>query len=144
MDYWDFTSDNSQFSLKLPGSWSEYDDDDDLFAFFNTERWSGNLRISYLYLQNDDGSGVDGSFLYNQSELVKHPDAILVKLGKWEAVFYTKETDADGAIYFWITGSKNDLFICSLSFDKAFLGSDWHNNELIVVAEILSSIKILA
>jgi len=144
MNYRDFTSDNNWFSLKIPENWSEYEDEEDIFAFFNTERWSGNLRISHLRW-TDVADDRDGAAFYNQSEYSNKPGAIEVKLGDWDSTFYSDETiDGKCIIYFWYTGSKNDLFICSYTFDKPFLNLDWHNNEVIVVREILSSIKILA
>jgi len=140
----EFTSDNEWFKLKLPENWSEYDDDDDNYAFFNTEKWSGNLRISHIRWANVVDY-TDKASLYNQEEMEKTPGAINVKLANWNATFYSKETLAgDNLIYFWNTGSKNDLFICSFTFKKDFLGLDWHNNELIIVSEILGSIKIIS
>ncbi len=142
MNYWDFTSDNNWFSLKLPENWAEYDDEDNVFAFFNTEKWSGNLRISHLRRQNDEKEVNDASF-YTGSEFADKPGVMKVKLGDWDATFYSKGTNEGDIIYFWATGSKNDLFICSFTFDKPFLGTDWHNNELIAVGEILGSIKVI-
>jgi len=143
MDYWEFISDQNLFGLKLPENWAEYDDEDDNFAFFNTEKWSGNLRITHFRWKNVVDES-DKAALYSGSELAKNPSAIVVKLGLWDATFYSQETkDGEGIIYFWYTGSKNDLFICSFTFDKSFFGTDWHNNELIVVSEILSSVQII-
>jgi hypothetical protein len=141
MNYWNFTSDNNWFRLKLPENWAEYDDEENTFAFFNTEKWSGNLRITHRRWENVE-EGIDKASLYNQSELTDSPGAILVKLNKWDATFYIKEANEGDIIYFWITGSKNDLFICSFTFDKPFLHTHWHNDELIVVSEIPGSIKI--
>jgi hypothetical protein len=121
---------------------SEYDDEDNVFAFFNTEKWSGNLRITHFRWE-DVMDAVDKAFLYKQSELKDNPNSIIVKLGDWDATFRGEQTDNTGIAYFWTTGSKNDLFLCSFSFDKEFHNTDWHNNELITVGEILGSIKIL-
>ena len=143
MNYWNFTSDNNWFSLKLPANWAEYDDAENVFAFFNTEKWSGNLRITHFRWEGVDAD-TDKAFLYNQSELKDNPGAISIKLKEWDATFYSKETDDKDIIYYWITGSKNDLFICSFTFDEPFLNTDWHNNELIVVREIIGSLQIIA
>jgi hypothetical protein len=143
MDYWDFISDNNWFGIKLPGNWAEYDDDEDLFAFFNTEKWSGNLRITHFRIENVE-SGTDEANQRIHSTLNNKPGALLIKLGELNAAFYSQETiNGECIIYFWVTGAKNDWFICSFTFDKPFLGTDWHNNELIVVSEILASIKII-
>ena len=142
MNYWEFTSDNNWFSLKLPENWAEYDDEENVFAFFNTEKWSGNLRITHFRWEDED-AGDDKALSHIQSALNDNPDAVSVKLNAWDATFYSKETTDGGIIYYWIIGSKNDLFICSFSFDKPFLNTTWHNDELIVVKEIIGSLKII-
>lgn len=138
---WIFTSDDNLFSLTLPEHWSEYEDEDNTFAFFNTDKWSGNLRITHLYWENADPE-INKTSLYRQSEFETQPDAIKVKLNDWNAVFYSNEGE-DYLVYFWITGLKNDLFTCSFTFDKPFLDTDWHKGELSSVTDILSSIKLL-
>jgi len=143
MNYWDFTSDNNWFSLRLPENWAEYDDEENTFAFFNTEKWSGNLRFTHFRSLNVE-EGIDEANQLIHSRLSSKPNALLIKLHEWDAAFYRQETiSEDCIIYYWITGLKNDWFICSFTFDKPFLSTDWHNNEVIVVGEILSSIKII-
>lgn len=142
MNYWDFISDNNWFSLKLPQNWSVYDDAENTFAFFNTEKWSGNLRITHFRWTNDD-PGIDLALQSIQSELKNRPNALKVRLNDRDAAFYDDETDDGSILYYWVTGSKNDLFLCSFTFDKPFLSTDWHNNELIIVSEILASLKII-
>ena len=63
MNYWDFISDNKRFKVKLPENWAEYDDAENTYAFFNTEKWSGNLRITHFRWQNTD-AGIDKADLY--------------------------------------------------------------------------------
>ena len=143
MNYWDFISDHNLFSLKLPENWSEYKDEDNVFAFFNTEKWSGNLRITHFLWENANPK-TDKASQYTKALLKNEPGAINVRLGKWNAVFYSEEgSEGNTLIYFWIMGSKNDVFICSLTFDKSFLNTRWHNSELAVVGEMLGSIKLL-
>ncbi|MEO6979931.1 MAG: DUF3805 domain-containing protein [Mucilaginibacter sp.] len=141
MDYWEFVSDNKLFSLKLPENWSEYDDgSDDVFAFFNTDKWSGNLRISHLYVENS--SAKNDIFLCILDEnWMRDKNAVRVKLNNRNAAFYTNEATGDLMVHTWVLGSKNDLFNCSFTFDKSFQNSDWHDNELMAVAEILGSLK---
>ena len=140
MSYWEFVSDGKLFSLQLPGNWSEYDDGDDgVFAFFNTEKWSGNLRITHLYVANTSD---EGAFLSTvDQKWMAEKDAVFVKLNNWQTAFYINEAKNDLIVHNWVTGRENDLFICSFTFDKSFHNADWHNNELITVAEILGSIK---
>ena len=141
MNNWDFISDDKLFSLQLPENWLQYDDEENVVAFFNTKKWSGNLRITHFFWENADPE-TDKASLYTQSEFENEPNAVKVRLNKWNAVFYSKESESDGLIYFWTMGSKNDIFICSFTFDKPFLNTNWHNDELIVVSEILGSIKL--
>jgi hypothetical protein len=142
MKYWEFISDQNWFSLTLPENWSEYDDDDDNFAFFNTEKWSGNLRITHFRSAGIQDSSYS-SLANIQKKVENNPRATLVKLGNFDAAYYFKDTEDGNIIYFWETGAADDLFVCSFTFSKSFLEADWHNNEVIVVGQILSSLKVI-
>jgi len=145
MNYWNFTSEAESFSLRLPENWSEYNDADNSSSFFNAQEWSGNLRItSFTWDNTGIGEKNDRAEEYIQSELSDNANAILVKVGEWDAAFYSKETkDKKDVIYYWATGLKNNLFLCSFTIDKSFFNTDRNNSELTVVEEILGSIRIL-
>ena len=53
-----FTSRSGWFSFTLPADWDEYDDEEeDTYAFFNSNSWTGNLRISpfrWMLVANSD------------------------------------------------------------------------------------------
>lgn len=143
MNYWNFTSSEGWFSLTLPVNWEEYDEEDNgTYSFFNKEQWCGNLRISSLRWDGEE-TGIDQASKYIQSELTDNSNAILVKLGDWDAAFYSEESSDESLIYYWVTGSKNNMFACSFTTDKLFLIKETHSKDLEIVEKILSSIKIL-
>ncbi|HEY8999725.1 MAG TPA: DUF3805 domain-containing protein [Mucilaginibacter sp.] len=139
MNYWEFSSSSGWFSTTLPENWSEYEDDEGTYAFFNTSEWSGNLRITPYRWEE---GGVDKGPQYVQDELNENEDAVLTKLGDWEAAFYSGEASEDSIIYYWMIGFESTLLLCSFTADKEFIGSESHNKELVIVEEILSSIRI--
>ncbi len=139
MNFWHFTSEDNSFSLVLPENWSKYEDDDNVSAFFNTEEWSGNLRITLIPLEGK----FDQVRNLIQSEINDNPNAILTKIGQWDAAFYSQEVSNDCLVYFWSIGIINNLVVCSLTIDKSMLASNKHTNELKIVEKILSSIKII-
>ncbi|HEY4195580.1 MAG TPA: DUF3805 domain-containing protein [Mucilaginibacter sp.] len=143
MDYWCFTSPSNWFSLSLPGNWAEYEEEEDgTYSFFNKEKWSGNLRISQLHWNSEEDE-IDQASKYVQSELTDNSNAILTKIGDWDAVFYSEKSQDESLIYYWVTGSKNNLFACSFTTDKLSLIKEIHSEELEIVEKILNSIKIL-
>jgi hypothetical protein len=142
MNNWLFESENINFSLELPENWTEYEDDDNTAAFFNTGEWSGNLRITTFYLPGKD-INIDKVSEYIKSELSDNPNAQLIKLGKWDAAFYSDDLEDGNIIYYWITGTNPDLFLCSFTFDKSFLDAENHNKEIILVTDILRSITLI-
>lgn len=125
------------FSLKLPSDWAEYDDGDDLAAFFNTVKWSGNLRITPIVVESSKTASLVNS------QLINKPSATMVTLGKWQMVFYSSiSSDAENLIYYWIAGKKSTLFVCSFTVDTSTCNSEESHKELSVVKTILSSIAL--
>lgn len=140
MNYWHFTSVNNWFSLTLPENWSEYDDEDGTAAFFNKEKWSGNLRITAVRITNIEADKISS---FAQSKTGDDPNAILVKLGNWDTVFYSEKSTDGCIVYYWTMGSSNFWFVCSFTIDDEFFDTERNIKELDVVEEIISSIKIL-
>jgi hypothetical protein len=125
------------FSLKLPSNWAEYDDGDDLAAFFNTEKWSGNLRITPITVKPSKIAEL------MKAQLTNKPNAITDELGKWQMVFYSSVSDdGENLIYYWIVGEKRTLLMCSFTVDVSTCASEESHKELAVVKTILSSLKI--
>jgi hypothetical protein len=141
MGYWNFTSPDNWYTLELPANWAEYDDEDNVSAFFNTEQWSGNLRITALRWPTD--TEIDKTSEYIASELNDNAGAICTKLGEMDAAFYTKEAANDCIIYYWVTGKENNLFLCSFTIDKSFFNTARNTEELTIVENMLNTLKVL-
>lgn len=140
MDYWKFTSAAGWFSTLLPDNWSEYDDDEGTYAFFNTDKWSGNLRITPNKWENSSDPDIARAII--AGELKSNPKAVATKIGNWDAAFYSQKGSDETLNYFWTTGTQNFIFICSFSVNIAFLGTDAHDKELCIVEKILCNIEI--
>jgi len=138
MSYWEFTSSNNWFSTKLPKNWSEYEDEEGTYAFFNTDEWSGNLRITPYRWPDDSDKAPE----YIKDELNDNPNAVAIKIGDWDAAFYSKEAKDDCLIYFWAMGIRNHLFLCSFTVDKNMVGTEKHDKELNIVENVLNNIGI--
>lgn len=96
MNCWEFPSANGWFSTTLLENWSEYEDDDETYAFFNTTEWGGNLRITLLRWESEN---MNKSPQYVQDELNHNENAVLTNLGDWGAAFYSGEASEDSIIY---------------------------------------------
>ena len=145
MNLKNFTSPQGWFTLTLPVNWDEYDDDEGTSAFFNTELWSGNLRITPIRWDNVKDSNEDKVAKLIDDEFVKNERAKKVKIGTWDGASYTNEVEQDGEeflIYYWSTGKNNMFFLCSFTIEKKQENSKRINDELEVVLNILGSIKI--
>lgn len=125
--------------MELPNNWSEYEDEEGTFAFFNTYRWTGNFRITPMRWMKD---GEHKASQYIRNEALENEGAILTKIRDWETAFYTKGLDDGNFMYYWVTGEGNTIFLCSFTIDKTFLNTQEHKEELLIVEDILKSIRI--
>jgi hypothetical protein len=139
MNYWKFTSANNWFTAKFPENWSEYEDDDGTYAFFNSATPSGNFRITPFRWQ----SGNNRAHSYIQDELNDNLNAVSIKVGNWDGAFYSKKADEDNLIYFWITGFENTVFLCSFTVEQEAVGTKRHDSELNTVDEIINSLTLV-
>jgi hypothetical protein len=133
-----FTTPDALFSWVLPPDWSEYDDDEGTYCFFNTISWTGNFRITPLKLnpKNSVASTIS-------EQISNNANAIEVKIGDYDCAFYKRDITQDEdslVIYFWITGMENYLFTCSFVIDKD--QESTNKNELELVEDIIKSIKL--
>jgi hypothetical protein len=138
MNYWEFNSINGWFSTKLPGNWSEYDDDEGTYAFFNTIEWSGNLRITPVRLSS---TKIDKTPTIITPD--NNPNTTVIKLGAWIANFYSERSSDGCIIYYWVIGSTSIWFMCSFTINEEFFNTDRNTKELAVVEEVISNIEIL-
>ncbi len=116
-----FISPGAWFSMIYPLAWSEFEDGEGSFLFYNPEKWSGNFRIS----ANKEDSTRKGGMNYGKEvvkqELAENPSATLVKIGTLECA-YSKEMFEEGDVYYtthwWIIGVDNVAFQCSFTVPK--------------------------
>lgn len=149
MDGNNYISRDKRFSFKLADGWAEYDDgDDSTHAFWHesAESWTGNFRITAFRWPNVTDPNVDKAGEYIKTEIAENADAQIIRLGQQDCAHYKKESQQDGdgqVIYYWITGARNDIFICTFSIDKEQEATPINNRELESVQEMISSIKLI-
>lgn len=101
--------------MVYPADWSEFEDGEGTFLFYNPTEWTGNFRISAY-----KGNATFGKNA-SREELKENPSAISVRIGQMECA-YSKEMFEEEGTYFtthlWITGSDDVLFECSFTVNK--------------------------
>lgn len=111
-----YISPGGWFSLEYPASWSEFEDTEESFLFYNPNQWSGNFRISaYKDTAQDYGRQC---IAY---ELNNNPTSTLVKVGEWECAYCTETFQEEGAWYtthIWVTGKNDTCLECSFTVAK--------------------------
>jgi len=146
MDFKTFTSQNGWFSLTLPADWEEYEDgEEDTYAFFNSKSWTGNFRVTPFRWTNIVDPEEDKAAKFIEEEVIENKGATKIKLGDFECAYYKKDIEQDGdklIVYYWATGEKSNLFICSFTIDKKKELSKQNKNELETVQNIIKSIKL--
>ncbi len=130
-----FIAPGGWFSLTYPGNWSEFEDTEGTFLFYNPEKWTGNFRISAF----KKDTGKPGAMGYAQevleAELSDNHQATVVEIGKFRCVYYKKTIQEEGNWYIthiWITGKDNLVFECSFTVPK---GMD-HKEALEIIATL--------
>ncbi len=132
-----FISPGAWFSMIYPADWSEFEDSEGTFLFYNPDVWNGNFRISaYKEDATKRGSMNYGKQLVSD-ELRSNSSAKQVKIGNYTCA-YSKEMFEEGDEYYtthwWVVGIDNMAFECSFTVRKG---------EHVKVAEdIISSISI--
>ncbi len=146
MNFKTFTSQNDWFSLTIPIEWQEYDDgEEDTCAFFNAKSWTGNFRITPLRWTKILDPAEDKAAQFIAEELAENKDATQIKLGLFDCAHYKKCIKQDGeelVVYYWATGKKNDLFVCSFTIDQKQEKTKKNKSELQTVQNIIKTIKI--
>ncbi len=116
-----FIAPGAWFTMVYPSAWSEFEDGEGSFLFYNPEKWSGNFRIS----ANKEDATRKGGMNYGKNtvkqELAENSSATLVKVGALECA-YSKEMFEEGDVYYtthwWIAGIDNVAFQCSFTVPK--------------------------
>ena len=110
-----YISPGGWFSLSYPAAWSEFEDGEDSFLFYNPDVWTGNFRISAY---RGEGAYADGCLF---RELKENPQARKVQVGTLPCAYSTEDFEEDGEAYtthFWVTGRKDVSFECSFTVKK--------------------------
>ena len=116
MDMKKYISPGGWFSFNYPAMWSEFEEEEGSFLFYNPEKWSGNFRISAY--KDRSLSYAKESIEY---DLANNPNAVLKTVGPWKCS-YCNETFIEGTeaytSHFWITGEGNVSVECSFTTRK--------------------------
>ena len=111
-----YISPGGWFSLEYPATWSEFEDTEESFLFYNPNQWNGNFRISaYKDAAKDYGRQC---IAY---ELKNNPTSTSVKVGEWACAYSAETFQEEGAWYtthIWVTGKDDICFECSFTVAK--------------------------
>lgn len=97
-----FISPGAWFSIEYPVSWSEFEDSEDCFLFYNPNKWEGNFRISAFR-----GKSSNYAMQCIQHELKQNSTSVKVKIGDWDCAYWADTFQENGSWYtthFWVTG----------------------------------------
>ncbi len=116
-----FIAPGAWFTMVYPAAWSEFEDGEESFLFYNPEKWTGNFRISAYKEDAASKGGMDYGKEVIRQELAENPSARMVRVGTLECA-YSKEMFEDGDAYYtthwWIAGIDNVAFQCSFTVAK--------------------------
>ena len=111
-----FISPGGWFSLDYPATWSEFEDSEGTFLFYNPDQWNGNFRISAFR-----DASKDYARMCIEEELKQNPTSSLVKVGEWDCAYSAETFREEGTWYtchIWVTGKGDMCFECSLTVTK--------------------------
>lgn len=121
------------YSINIPENWSEYETDEkNTNAFFDTTKWTGNLRITPMNYE------IKNSKEFLSDELTEN-NAQNIDWENIRGICYV-EKQKNEEIYYWNLIENNKLYICSFTVGN-LNGKSEIETELNKVAEILKSIK---
>ena len=106
-----YISPGSWFAFEYPDKWSEFEDTEDSFLFYNPDKWDGNFRISAYRGQNCRYAEEAVEY-----ELKNTSGARRVKVGKWPCAYSAENFQENGVRYtshIWVTGKDDVCVECS-------------------------------
>ena len=77
-----FISPGGWFSLEYPANWSEFEDSEETFLFYNPNQWNGNFRISAYKGETKDYASQCVAY-----ELKNNPTSSPVQVGDWACAY---------------------------------------------------------
>lgn len=116
-----FISPGAWFTMIYPSTWSEFEDGEGSFLFYNPDVWTGNFRISAFKADAAARGSVNYGREAVKQELKDNPSASLVKVGRLECAYSKEMFQEEGTYYtthLWITGMDNVAFECSFTVPK--------------------------
>jgi hypothetical protein len=111
-----YISPGGWFSLEYPDTWSEFEDSESTFLFYNPNKWCGNFRISAYKDAAKDYA--EQCIAY---ELKQNPTSTEVRIGNWNCAYSAETFQEEGAWYtthIWVTGKGDISFECSFTVAK--------------------------
>lgn len=100
-----YISPSSWFSFEYPDAWSEFEDEEGTFLFYNPDLWNGSLRVSASL---DVSRNFADKMM--REELQQYANARLVKIGHLDCAYSQenfREEDSDYVTHFFVTGQGN-------------------------------------
>lgn len=141
----EFRSPDGKVKLVLPSDWVEYDDEEPgVYAFFNEKTWTGNLRITPIFIKTVADQAKNKLNKFIETELSENKGAIRFQLGKFDCVHYRKEIIQEGealTMFFWSLMQGNRIYVCSLTVDKARSEQPSYKKVIEEVQRIIESIE---
>ena len=129
-----FISPGGWFSMIYPNDWSEFEDGEGSFLFYNPEKWTGNFRISAYKPSGKEAGNMDYGREFVKLELKENSAASLVTVGRLECA-YSKEMFLEEEAYYvthtWIIGIRDVAFECSFTVPK---GGDCTEAEAVIAS----------
>lgn len=132
-----FISPGAWFSMYYPSEWSEFEDREGSFLFYNPDNWNGNFRISAF----KESGELPGAFKFGQrsveTELKDNPSATLIRIGSLECAYSKVMYQEEGEYYvshIWIVGIENVAFECSFTVSKG--------NDISPAEQIITTLQI--
>lgn len=101
--------------MMYPATWSEFEDGEGSFLFYNPAQWTGNFRISAY-----KGNATYGDDAVRQ-ELKENQSAAATTIGNHRCAYSREMFEENGAYYtshLWIVGIGNIAFECSFTVNK--------------------------
>lgn len=101
--------------MTYPLSWSEFEDSEDCFLFYNPDEWTGNFRISaYRGDRHFAATSI-------KNELRDNESAQRIRVGAWDCAYSKEMFEEEGRYYvshLWVTGREDLVFEVSFTVPK--------------------------
>ena len=113
-----FIAPGGWFSLNYPPSWSEFEDNEDSFLFYNPEEWSGNFRISAYRGGVDKKTGLSYGATTLKQTFKEKPSAQSITLGSYTCAYGKEmfmEEEAYYTTHWWVVDANELVFDCSFT-----------------------------